>query len=82
MKNFLDLLATDLHITVVVDGASQQVALRTPLEFDIASCVTIDGYEVLPKYRHLSVNKKLVISIPFYQWLHHASGQGWLLTPQ
>lgn len=82
MKNFLELLAIDLHLTVLVNGATHEVALNAPLEFDANDCVSVDGYEILPKYRYLSTNNKLVIAIPFYQWLHHASGQGWLLTPQ
>ena len=81
MKNFLELLATELHLTVTVNQQSYRAALLDSLEFDVNDVVTIDNYEVLPKYSYLATDGKLKITQPFYQWLHHASAQGWLLTP-
>lgn len=50
--------------------------------------LTVNRLEVLPKYQHLSSNKKCYIdtldpwtfSIPanFYTWYHNISGQGWI----
>ena len=52
---------------------------------------SIDGLEILPRYRHVAsppthyIDKlgtwNLTIPIPFYQWYHDISGQGWILTP-
>jgi len=82
MKNFLDLLATELHLAVSINNTVYSVGWAMPLEFDAIATVTIDGVEILPKYRHLAVDEKLTISEPFYRWYHRVSGQGWLLTPQ
>ena len=82
MKNFLDLLATDLKLHVVVNGNQYESGLHTPLSFNADDLVTVDGIEVLPRYRHLANDNTLQISEPFFQWYHKVSEQGWLLTPQ
>jgi hypothetical protein len=82
MKNFSDLLATELHLVVLVNNTTYSVGLGMPLEFDVNNHVTVDGVEILPKYQYLAVDGKLTISVPFYQWHHEVSGQGWLLKPQ
>ena len=82
MKNFLELLATELHLTVLVNNIAYSANLTVPMEFNANDTVTVDGIEILPKYWHLAVDGKLTISKPFYQWYHQVSGQGWLLTPQ
>lgn len=82
MNNFLDLLATDFNLDVVVNGQSQVCGLDAVLTFDSSDRVTIDNIEVLPKYQYLAQDNKLCITEPFYQWHHKVSGQGWLLTPQ
>jgi len=81
MKNFSELLATELHLNVSVNGKLSTAGLLHTLEFNADSTVSVDDIEVLPKYRHLSVDGLLTISEPFYCWYHRASGQGWLLTP-
>jgi hypothetical protein len=82
MKNFSDLLATELHLVVSINKTVYSVGWAMPLEFSANSTVTVDGVEILPKYQHLAVNDRLTISEPFYRWYHRVSGQGWLLTPQ
>jgi hypothetical protein len=82
MKNFLELLATDLHLEVVVNNQIRQVGLHDTLIFDLSDTVVIDSIEILPEYSYLGSNGVLEINKPFYQWLHHATAQGWLLTPQ
>ena len=81
MKNFLQLLATDLELTVTVDNNTYQTDLHKHLAFDADSTVSVDGIDVLPKYRYLAVDGKLTINEPFYCWYHCVAGQGWLLKP-
>jgi len=65
----------------------------TLLEFNegtsgLEIALSVNGLEVLPKYQHLSSNKKCYIDtnelwtfeIPanFYTWYHGISGQGWI----
>lgn len=82
MKNFSELLATDLKLTIEINGSVSVCDLHEPLCFRIDDHVLVDGIEVLPKYHYLGVNGTLAITVPFYQWLHHASDQGWLLLPR
>ena len=82
MKNFSELLATDLCLDVVVNGAQLSAGLHDCLSFNATDTVTIDGIEVLPKYSYLVDNGVLTIPEPFYRWYHRVSGQGWLLEPQ
>lgn len=82
MKNFSDLLATELELNVVVDGVEQASGLHDKLEFAANATVTIDNNEILPRYSYLAVDEKLTINEPFYRWYHRVSGQGWLLEPQ
>lgn len=81
MKNFLELLATDFVLDVVVDGQHRQAGLHQQLVFDADSTVTVDGIDILPKFQYLAQNGQLTISQPFYQWYHQQSNQGWLLRP-
>ena len=82
MKNFSDLLATELHLAVSINNTVYSVDWAMPLEFNANDTVNVDGEEILPKYQYLAVDGKLTISEPLYQWYHRVSGQGWLLTPQ
>lgn len=81
MKTFLDLQATNLFLNVVVNGVQTQKGLKDTLEFNVTDNVTIDGFEILPKYQWLTNSSKLIINEPFYCWYHRVSGQGWLLQP-
>ena len=81
MKNFSELLATDLKLTVVVNGKAMTANLHDPLIFNADDIVTVDDVDILPKYLYLVTNRKLTISEPFYRWYHRVSDQGWLLTP-
>lgn len=81
MKNFLELLATDLYLDIVVNGTVRQAKLHDHLTFNDTDTVIIDNIEILPKYHYLAQNNVLTISEPFYCWYHRVSGQGWLLTP-
>jgi sulfur carrier protein ThiS len=81
MKNFSELLATDLTLSIVINGQSQTSGLHDHLTFNATDTVIIDNIEILPKYRHLANDGALTIIEPFYCWYHRISGQGWLLTP-
>lgn len=82
MKNFSELLATDLQLEISVDGETLTAGLHDFLVFDTRHTVVVDGVEVLPKYNYLADNGMLTIAEPFYCWYHRVSGQGWLLKPQ
>jgi hypothetical protein len=81
MKNFSELLATELTLDVMVNGVNTQIGLHDHMIFNADDTVTVDGIEVLPQYHCLATNGKLTISEPFYTWYHKISAQGWLLTP-
>ena len=82
MKNFSELLATELHLDVVVNGVLLSHGVHDHLVFDVTDVVTVDGIKILPQYHYLAVDNKLTISEPFYCWYHRASAQGWLLEPK
>jgi hypothetical protein len=81
MKNFFELLATELKLNVVVNGIEATANLNDHMIFSADDVVTVDRFEVLPRYHYLINDGKLTISEPFYNWYHRVSGQGWLLTP-
>ena len=81
MKNFLDLLATELTLNVCINDQSRTVGLHDFLTFDETDSVAVDGIEILPRYSYLAINGQLIINEPFYCWHHRVSAQGWLLTP-
>jgi hypothetical protein len=81
MKNFSELLATELYLDVVVNNKQGRSGLHDVLTFDVNHTVTIDTIEILPKYNYLAKDGVLTIDQPFYQWLHHVTAQGWLLEP-
>jgi hypothetical protein len=42
-----------------------------------------DGWEARPQHaQEINGVWRFQTTIPFYQWKHHATSQGWLLTPQ
>lgn len=82
MKNFLDLLDTELWLTVSINNKIHKSGLHDQLSFGVDDIVTVDGIEILPRYQYLADNNVLTIAQPFYQWYHNISGQGWLLLPQ
>ena len=82
MKNYLDQLATELYLRVVVDGKPHYAGLNDALSFDVDQNVVIEDIEVLPRFYYLADNGVLAIDEPFYIWHHRVSHQGWLLTPR
>jgi len=63
------------------------ILIRSDQDIEIES-LEIDGFELVPKYNHLLPNSssfvakgidwQFSIDIPFYQWKHQATHQGWL----
>jgi hypothetical protein len=81
MKTFSDLQDIKPTLSVCVDGVIMHYDLHCTLMFKCDANVHIDGFEVLPKYQYLCYENYLHIDQPFYVWLHHVTGQGWLLDP-
>ena len=116
MKNFLELLATNLSIGIdltvvpVVSGTVEvvvngqciysdtmqrttdfhySVPVLEPIEITVFHTgVTVlslcfDGWESRPVHGQdaMGVWRFITNGLPFYQWRHHATAQGWLLEP-
>ena len=83
-KNVFDLMSP-LNFSIQLDDFDEGTSGIEIVEF------SVDGLEVLPLYRHIAsppthyIDKlgiwKLEILLPFYQWYHDISGQGWILKP-
>jgi hypothetical protein len=89
MKNFSELLATELLInveTVVDHNVSQYcVPLLDPVKIQIHGNLTsfkIDNFDVMPFTWCQNNTWYFELDQPFYQWRHNITGQGWLLQPQ
>ena len=67
---------------------SYQIPILQPVEIRVLhsgayveSCC-FDGWESRPAHgEELPGCWQFVIGVPFYQWKHHATAQGWLLEP-
>lgn len=88
MKNFLELTDTDLTLEVEISNLGEidkyTLPLLDPIKITISksASITIDGI-LIEDWRLKSNGEQLLFetNIPFYQWLHHATAQGWLLEP-
>ena len=109
MKNFLELLATNLAIDIdltvvpavsgtieivvnsqcIYNGIMQHttdfhysVPVLEPIEITVfhtgaaVPSLKFDGWESRPVH-----GQEATGGLPFYQWQHHATAQGWLLEP-
>jgi hypothetical protein len=115
MNNYLDLLDTDLEISIELvlkstDGHAQvlingvviyngnvtgtvnlchTVPVLHPIALEVhhrgvyLDSLKFDGWESRPQYAW-EINNVFCLDtkVPFYQWQHTATAQGWLLTPQ
>ena len=116
MKNFSELLATNLSVDIdlklapvapgpvevvingkcIYNGIMQRttdfhypVPVLEPIEITVFHCgVTVlslcfDDWESRPVHGQdaMGVWRFTSNGLPFYQWQHHATAQGWLLTP-
>lgn len=68
-----------------IDISIQPINRQHPAALELS--LTIDGFEVLPKYQHLAnpptdyidFNEIWSLQIPnFYSWYHEITGQGWI----
>lgn len=114
MNNYLDLLDTDLKISieivlesvsghaevivndcVIYTGAvagtaiiAHSVPLLRPVQIQVRhqgvylASLKLDGWEARPHHAwEIDGVFTLDTQVPFYQWQHHATAQGWLLAP-
>jgi hypothetical protein len=66
------------------------VLLLSPIDIEVhhngvyVQSLKFDGWEARPTFGQELPNiwKFSTNNLPFYQWKHHATGQGWLLDPQ
>jgi hypothetical protein len=65
-----------------------QIPILQPVEIQVlhsgayVESLKFDGWESRPEYgQELPGCWQLKTDVPFYQWKHHATGQGWLLQP-
>lgn len=87
MKNFSELLATDIDLDVEVH-TSQGVTrfcwpLLKPLDFIFQDpqSVRVDGMELIEFGWYENDVWKIKHNEIFCRWRHHVTGQGWLLDP-
>lgn len=81
-------------VCVYSESVTEPVTFRTavpllaPLEIQVqgayVSSLQFDGWESRPEHgQELPSEWQFSTQgLPFYQWQHHATGQGWLLQPQ
>ena len=116
MKNFLELLATNLSVDIdlvvvpttpgltevmingkcIYDSIMQHstdfhytVPLLEPIEINVlhngatVPSLKFDGWESRPVHCQdvMGMWRFTTNGLPFYQWQHHATAQGWLLEP-
>ena len=82
MKTFSELLATNLPLTISVNGNTYEHPLLDPIQLKIKDgyqLTLIDGFEIKDWQGYISDGDWYFDSkFPFYQWKHHATDQGWL----
>jgi hypothetical protein len=114
MNNYLDLLDTDLKISIEMvlesaDGHAEvtvnncvvyagsvmgtatithSIPLLEPVQIQVRhqgaylASLILDGWEARPQHAwEINGVFTLDTKVAFYQWQHHATAQGWLLTP-
>ena len=69
------------HLSLLIDN-QKSFSIKSTIIIDN---INIDNINIIPTYNHL-VNYiegkwTLTFDRPFYQWLHQAQAQGWLLEP-
>jgi len=81
MKNFSELLATKHSLWIDVDGAVSTFPLTQPLRITLVEYqpMTIDGFTIMEHHGRWDNNRWIFdTEVPFYQWKHYITGQGWL----
>ena len=81
MKNFSELLDTKFYLLIDISGALQtwDVTLPVRITLDEYQPMTVDGFPIEESHGFLGSNGwTFNTRVPFYQWKHHATGQGWL----
>lgn len=76
------------HAMVKTTVLKYQIPILQPVEIQVlhtgayVESLTFDGWESRPQHgQELLGCWQLTTTVPFYQWKHQATGQGWLLEP-
>jgi len=82
-----DIIYNDVMINLI--NLHHAVDLLEPIDITIyhqgayLKSLRFDGWEARPQHaQEIDGIWRFQTSIPFYQWKHHATAQGWLLNPQ
>jgi len=81
MKTISEVLATKLSLWVDVDGAVSTFPLTQPLKITLVEYkpITIDGFPIMEHHGRWDNDRWIFdTEVPFYQWKHQATDQGWL----
>ena len=81
MKNFSELLATRFYLLIDINGALQTWDVGLPVHITLAEYqpMTIDGFQIEDWHGEVTDHGwRFDTRVPFYQWKHHATAQGWL----
>ena len=81
MNNFSELLATKFYLLIDISGALQTWDVQLPVKITLREYLpmSIDGFEILEWHgEHSNGQWTFDTKVPFYQWKHEITGQGWL----
>jgi len=81
MKNFSELLATDLTLEIKTNGVSIKHPLLDPVRIEIDGgyqLTTIDDFDIKDWMGQVIDDVWIFRCDNFYQWKHEITGQGWL----
>lgn len=81
MKTFSELLATDFHLEIVIDGEKSIQPLLDPVDITIIGgykTVIIDDFEIKDWMGEIIDGGWKFHCDNFYQWKHKITNQGWL----
>lgn len=81
MKNFSELLATDLYLEIKTNGETTAHPLLDPVRIEIDGgyeLTTIDDFEIKEWMGEVVDGVWVFCCDNFYQWKHQITGQGWL----
>jgi hypothetical protein len=81
MNNFSELLATKFYLMIDINGSLQTWDVQLPVKITLDEYLplTIDGFQI-EEWQGQQVDTQWVFDtkVPFYQWKHQATHQGWL----
>jgi len=81
MKNFSELLATELTLKIIINGKTIEQPLCDPVRIEIDGgyeLTIIDDFEIKDWMGEIVDGVWVFRCDNFYQWKHQATDQGWL----